>query len=65
MSGFMGREMGPGEVPSVQCADDQPTPLTSVTHLLSAFRVPWKFHVLSLSMALWGGWLDFYWYPYP
>lgn len=48
--------MGPGEVPSVQYADNQPTPLTSVAHLLSAFRVPWKCHVLSLSRALWGGW---------
>lgn len=55
LSGFVGREKGPEEVPSVQCADDQPTPLTSVAHLLSAFRDPRKCHVLSLPSALWVG----------
>lgn len=54
MPGFMEREMAPREGPSAQCTDDQPALLISVIHLLSALRVPWKYHVLSLSGVLWG-----------
>lgn len=54
MSGFMGREMGPGEDPLAQYTDVH-CKLISVVHLIPTLRVLWKYHVLSLAGVLLGG----------
>lgn len=54
MSGFMGKEMGPGEGPAAHCTAGQPIPLISVIHLIPALKISWKYHVQA-SLGLCGG----------